>query len=54
MLYRVLGPSAAENFILAMLKHVGFSMAFALREGKNRKKLYRKIFQHKFPNISPT
>ena len=34
MFYRVFGPSAAENFILEMLKNVGFSMVFALREGK--------------------
>ena len=33
MFYRVLGPLAAENFILAMSKNVGFSKVFALREG---------------------
>ena len=62
--YRVWGPSAAENFTMAMLKNVS-SMALALREGKNRKKLSRKIFFHincltypqhmrKIANISPT
>ena len=45
MFYRVLGPSAAENFSLAMSKNVVFFFrVFALREGENRKKLSRKIF----------
>ena len=37
--YRVSGPSAAQTCTLAMLKNVGFSIVFALRGGKNRKKL---------------
>ena len=42
--YRVSGPSAAQNCTLAMLKNVGFSTVFALRGGKNRKKLSLTMF----------
>ena len=42
--YRVLGPSAAENFILAMLKKRGFFQVFLLCGKENHKQLYRKIF----------
>ena len=42
--YRVSGPSAAQNCTLAMLKTVGFSIVFALRGGKNCKKLSLKMF----------
>ena len=62
--YRALGPSAAENFILAMLKNVGFSMVFALREGKVVKSCIGRFFnincltypqrRPEIANISPT
>ena len=42
--YRVSGPSAAQNCTLAMLKTVVFSIVFALKGGKNRKKLSLKMF----------
>ena len=39
-----LGALGGREFHLGDVKKPRFFMVFALREGKNRKKLYRKIF----------
>ena len=37
--YGVSGPSAARDFILAMLKNIGFYMALGARRGPGAEKL---------------
>ena len=48
--YGVSGPSAATDFILAMLRNRGFYVVLGSREGKkSEKKCVLKVFQHSWP-----